>query len=78
MMTNVIGIEEMVVETPSWSKQKLIACVKSVNGKMFIDLRKWVKNEGTEILRPRLGIMLSVDDWPKAMEAISKLVEGYK
>ena len=76
-MVNLVGLEEVEVEL-GWTTQKLIACVKSVNGKMFVDVRKWVKATSQSEYRPRHGIMLDVKDWPKAMEAISKLVEGYK
>lgn len=61
-----------------WTSQEVRVSVKSVTGSIYIDVRKWIKDQVTGEYHPRSGVMIGISEWPKVMEAISKLSESYK
>ena len=73
MTYNLVGIDEMEVKT-DWKTQKLVACIKIVEGRPYIDLRKWVRGVEQDSYRPRLGIMLSMEDWTSAIEVLKGMI----
>ena len=55
----------------------LRACVKSIQGDLFIDLRKWLKFPNNEdFVATKKGIMLKVADWDKACEMVKSVKAG--
>ena len=68
------AIDEIVVQFDGWKSQKMVVALKSLEGKQFIDARKWVRSEDGSTMRPNKGIMLSVKDWPKAIEMIQEML----
>ena len=53
---------------------KVHISLKSVEGKMFIDIRKWFKYPNLDhYVSSKKGIMLRVSDWDKIIPLINKL-----
>lgn len=73
-MTNNESIDEITLDFDGWNTQKLIVALKSYDGRLFVDARKWMiypdKNIST-----RRGLMLDLLQWPKAIEAIQGFIK---
>ena len=57
-----------------WPKQELIVSLKSLEGKLFIDARKWAMLGDT--MRPGKGLMLDLECWPKVIEAVNAMLKA--
>lgn len=54
---------------------RTVCALKSSAGKLFVDARKWFKFKNQDEFYPsKLGIMLSVEDWPIIMKNITELL----
>lgn len=54
---------------------KLRVSLKSIDGKLFVDVRKWVKWPNIDhFIATKKGIMLSCGDWKKAITMIESMI----
>ena len=72
-------LNQGVIDEIDWNydeNNKTKVCVKQSSGNLFIDVRKWHKNPNEEMFRATSkGIMLRLDQWPKIVSMISKMVD---
>ena len=67
------SVDEITHRFDDWNTQKINVALKTLEGKEFIDLRKWfTSNQG--VSRPMKGIMLSVKHWPKVVEMVNEML----
>lgn len=72
-MTDSGAIEEKIYE--AGENYRTVCALKSSAGKLFIDARKWFKFKNqTEFYPSKLGLMLSVTDWPIIVAQINELL----
>lgn len=69
------AIDEILDQFEGWNSQKIVVALKSLEGKMFIDVRKWIDIKGE--MRPSKGLMLSVNHWPKAIKMIETIISRH-
>ena len=63
-------------DLPLGDKQCLHVAVKSADGKLFVDARKWYKWANLDTYIPsRKGLQLSKEDWKLALPVIHALVD---
>ena len=56
---------------------RLRASLKTFDGRLFLDVRKWIKYPTIQEFRATSkGIMISIEDWKRAMEMINKVIDG--
>lgn len=67
------AIDEKVLEL--WPKQKLVIALKMLEGRAYIDVRKWIEVDGK--LTPRKGIMLSVEHWPHVIKEVQAMLDSH-
>ena len=73
------ALKEVIVEFIGWNTQKLVLAVKSVDGKLFLDVRKWYFYENAKPSPTKKGLMIGLSDWNKVIESIKALIlEEYK
>lgn len=66
------AISEIEVEV--WAKQKCLVALKSHEGKLFIDVRKW--NKWNDSYIPGKGVMIGLDEWPLVIKGIESMIES--
>lgn len=72
-MINDKAISEKVVHFEGWNSQILIVALKSIDGKMFIDVRKWIE-KGDQNIASRKGITLELAHWIEAIKQINEVI----
>lgn len=56
---------------------KTLVQLKSANGTLFIDIRKWYQRANQSDFGPtRHGIMLTVEDWKHILPLIQEVIDG--
>lgn len=71
------SICETVYANPEWKSQRVMVCLKQNLGKIFLDVRKYVKTVDGRMLRQRSrskGVMLQVHDWKNVMDIMEKMI----
>lgn len=59
-------------------KVRLRVCLKMIENKKYIDVRKWIKYPNLDHhVATKRGIMLSIEDWKKVMPLIQSMIEKY-
>ena len=71
------SVDEIEIQFDEWKSQRLIISLKNFEGVTFIDCRKWLPLGSGDDLRPTRGILLNVQHWPKAIEAINEMLRRY-
>lgn len=67
-----IAVEEIVLG----ENVHLHLSLKTLQGKVYLDLRKWIKFPNQdEFVATRKGIMLSVEDWRRVIPQIMAYIE---
>ena len=65
------GFDRQIGET-----LKVHTSLKSIEGKLFIDVRKWYKFPNLpDYISTKKGIMLSIQDWSVLLPLISEMVD---
>ena len=73
------AIDEIEGQFDGWKHQKLVVALKLLQGNQFIDARKWTPvSSGSSEMKPTKGLMLAVNDWPKAIEMINEMLKRHK
>lgn len=71
------AVSEVVLSFEGWNTQKLVIALKNLDGKMFIDARKWLVDESKGLKTPtKKGLSLEVRDWKLAIEEINKVLSA--
>lgn len=71
------GLDEIDVGGLTWNFQRLIVAYKTLEGKDFIDARKWVPTIHDDKYTPKGGLMLRPEHWLKTMKAINEMIERH-
>ena len=69
------GLDELEVVKLPWQTQKLLIVFKNLEGKDYLDMRKWINMPKFDEFRPTAkGLMLTINDWLVAMEGLNTMI----
>lgn len=71
------ALSEVEWHPDEWKYQKLVASLKSMEGKLWIDLRKWLpkgRPEDNQMRRSK-GLMLELEHWKRVLPLITKFID---
>ena len=73
------ALKELIVEFVGWDTQKLVLAIKNIEGRLFLDVRKWYFYNNATPRPTKKGMMLEFKDWRIVIEHIKSLIsEEYK
>jgi len=71
------AIDEKII--PMTDTQSLHVSIKSSNGKLFLDLRKWFKYQNMDYpIASKKGIMLDFDNWHHIIPIVNDYISKYE
>ena len=74
-MINDKALVEQLVEFEGWSNQKLVIALKQIDGKFFIDMRKWIE-QGSSYYPTKKGITLEIAHWNEAIKHLNEIASA--
>lgn len=81
-MVGKVGEIAAIVSNPSSKKSKLILRIKDVDGRKYLDLRKFISPKmireeylDQDLIATSKGIMLSIETWPNVIESVRATLE---